>query len=629
MNQRPRWSELFSVVFTGGWKFRHIRKARRLQRRTLKITAVLLSGIVGILLLVVVLRNGNHFVDEPLPSVNGAVSSESNDTPGPDGGESALAEKSTAPIRFSDVTPQTGINFRYYGSPSPEHYMTEQNGGGVALFDFDRDGRLDAFFVNGSDFKNPAEGVGASNCLYRETGLLRFADVTELAGLTDFGFGMGCAAADYDNDGFIDLYVSSFGRDRLWHNNGDGTFLDVTDEAGIENDLWGTSAAFCDLDGDGNLDLYVVNYVDWSPEEAPCFSSGDNPVRVVCSPTGRTGQPDVLFRNLGQREFEEIGSSAGIAIGVEGKGLALAIADFNSDNRPDIYVANDTTPNFLFQNQGNMKFRDVGVAHGVSCSDTGEVGAGMGVSSADIDGDGRLDLCVTNFRHQVDDIFLNIGASGFIAANAELGVDRVSRMKLGFGVLLQDFDLDGWPDLFVANGHIWDLSSVNELSSYQMLPTLLHNHLGQRFVDVAPDAGTYFSSSHIGRAVAAGDLDNDGDVDLVVTQLIESAAILRNDSVASGRVLRVRMIGRTSARQPLGMRVEAYSGLKRYVSCVPSGQSFQASHDERLCFAVGDAATVDRVDVFWGIGQVESWYDLPVDKDLSLVQSTGSSRTED
>jgi enediyne biosynthesis protein E4 len=389
------------------------------------------------------------------------------------------------------------------------------------------------------------------------------------------------------------------------------------------------SAAFCDLDGDGNLDLYVVNYVDWSPEEAPCFSSGENPVRLVCSPTARTGQPDVLFRNLGQREFEEIGASAGIAIAEEGKGLAVAIADLNSDHRPDIYVANDTTPNFLFQNQGGMKFRNVGVAHGVSCSDTGEVGAGMGVSAADIDRDGRLDLCVTNFRHQVDDIFLNIGDSGFVTANAELGVDRVSRMKLGFGIILQDFDLDGWPDLFVANGHIWDLSAVNELSTYQMLPTLLHNRQGHRFADVARDARPYFQASHLGRAVAAGDLDNDGDIDLVVTQLIEGAAILRNDSQPVGRVLRIRLIGRTSARQPLGMRVEVYCGPNRYVSCVPSGQSFQASHDERLCIAVGDAPTVDRVSVFWGDGQVESWFDLPVDADLSLVESTGTSQRQD
>lgn len=531
-------------------------------------------------------------------------------------------------IRFSDVTEGTGIDFRYFGSPSPEHYMTEQNGGGVALFDIDGDGHLDMFFANGSHFRNPAKEPGQSNRMFREIGTLQYADVTELAGLQAYGFGMGCAAGDYNNDGFVDLYVAAFGRDRLWQNNGDGTFNEVTDEAGIDNERWGTSAAFCDLDGDGNLDLYVVNYVDWSPDEQPCFSSGDVPVQIVCSPNGRPGQRDVLFRNLGQQQFEEVGATAGIAIDGDGKGLAVAIADLNADRRPDIYVANDTTRNFLFLNTGNMTFREVGVALGVSNSDTGDVGAGMGVSCADINRDGRLDLGVTNFRHQVDDIFLSIGDSGFIASNAELGVDRVSRMKLGFGILLQDFDLDGWADLFVATGHIWDLSPSNQQSTDQMLPTVMRNDLGRDFVDVGLTAGEYSTTKHSGRAAAAGDLDNDGDVDVVVAQLVECAAILRNDSFHSGKSLRLRLIGRNACRQQLGTRVEVDYGQQHQVVVVPSGQSFQASHDDRLCVAVGNRSTVDRVTVYWSDGQIESWYDLPTMVDLSVVQSSSGVARE-
>jgi len=538
---------------------------------------------------------------------------------------STQATDTVSSIRFTEVTADAGIDFRYYGNPSPEHYMPEQNGGGVALLDIDADGHLDVFLVNGSHFETPATTPEASQRLFRQVGPLSYANITSLAGLHAIGFGMGCAAGDYDNDGFVDLYVAAYGRDRLWHNNGDGTFIEVTDEAGIDNDRWGTSAAFCDLDGDGNLDLYVVNYVDWSPDEPPCFSGGESPVQIVCSPNDRSGQADVLYRNLGQQQFEEVGIAAGIAIEELGKGLAVAIADFNADHRPDIYVANDTARNFLFQNTGNMTFRDVSVAHGVSGSDTGEVGAGMGVSCADIDRDGRLDLTVSNFRHQVDDVFLNIGDSGFVAANADLGVDRISRMKLGFGILLQDFDLDGWPDLFVATGHIWDLSSTNDQSGYQMYPTIMRNDLGRFFVNVAPQAGAYFASKHLGRAAAGGDLDNDGDIDVVVTQMIEGATILRNDSSRAGRVLCLRLIGRTASRQPLGMRVEVRHGRERQVAVVPSGQSFQASHDERLRIAVGDASTVDRVTVHWSDGQTESWNHVPTGIDVSLLQSSGES----
>ncbi|MBI2480810.1 MAG: VCBS repeat-containing protein, partial [Planctomycetia bacterium] len=248
----------------------------------------------------------------------------------------------TDSIRFTAVTKQAGVEFTYYGGPSPEHYMTEQNGGGVAVLDFDGDGQLDIFLANGSHFAKPAAAHAASHQLYRATGPLTYSEVSAAAGVDEFGFGMGCAAGDYDNDGFVDLFLAQYGKNRLWHNDGDGTFSEVTAAAGVTDDRWGTSAAFADLDGDGNLDLYVVNYVEWSPNDPPCYTQHQMPIQISCGPIGRTGQPDVLYHNIGDGTFRDVSDAAGI-VRPESKGLGIAVADFDTDGLLDIYVANDTT----------------------------------------------------------------------------------------------------------------------------------------------------------------------------------------------------------------------------------------------------------------------------------------------
>lgn len=530
-----------------------------------------------------------------------------------------------SPIRFTDVTQQSGIVFRYYGAPTAEQNMIEQNGGGVALLDLDGDSVLDVFLVNGSQFAATAETVGASNEVFRATTDGKYDDVTVVAGLQAFGFGMGCTVGDYDNDGFPDVYATYYGRNRLWHNNGDGTYHEVTTQAGVGNELWGTSAAFADLDADGLPDLYVVNYVTWNATEPPCYSIGEPKVRIVCGANGHSGQSDVLYRNLGQGEFEEVSVTAGIAIPEKGKGLAVAIADFDHDHRPDIFVANDTTGNFLFQNMGEMKFKEVGIQRGVAFNGMGELGAGMGVGCADYNRDGRLDLCVSNFRHQVNDVFANLGESGFVATTSDVGVDQISMLPLSFGILLKDFDLDGWADMFVANGHIWDLSSVSQHSEYKMFPQLLRNRRGQRFVDATQWAGDYFQKRWLGRAVAAGDLDNDGDTDLVVTHIDENVAVLRNDSERAGRSLRIRLIGTQSARQPLGVRVEARFGSERLTSHTPAGESFQSAHDDRLLIALGDVERIDEFRVFWPDGRIELWRNLTAFSPLDLREGTGET----
>ena len=519
-----------------------------------------------------------------------------------------------SPIQFARVPRrESGIDFEYYGSPSDENYMTEQNGGGVALFDADGDGHLDVFLVNGSHFQQPAKAAGASNRLFRQTDKWRFGDVTVAAGLQAFGFGQGCAAADYDNDGFCDLFVAYYGANRLWHNNGDGTFTEVTREAGVGDEGWASSAAFADLDGDGNVELYVVNYVDWIPDRV----TG----KRIPSPMDFDGLPDLLYQNSGDGRFQQIGADAGVSIAKDGKGLAIAIGDLDGDRLPDIYVANDTTRNFLFHNLGGLQFEEIGVPSGSAVSQDGSIGSSMGIAICDYNRDGRPDLFVTNFAEEVLDVFTSIGPAGFVANNAELGVDRPSRHVLNFGIVLADFDLDFWPDMFFANGHLWDETAAG--GEYKMYPNLLQNSRGSRFIDVSRAAGDYFERRWLARAVAFGDLDNDGDADLVVSHLLDPTEILRNDSDRAGHVLRLKLIGIRSARQALGARVEAVVGGQLIVAHVPSGESFQASHDDRMLIPIGDATTVEEIRVHWPQGRVETWKHLRAGELVLLVQGSG------
>jgi hypothetical protein len=519
----------------------------------------------------------------------------------------------TSSLRFETIGPESGLNFTYFGSPTQRLHMFEQNGGGVAMIDFDGDDRLDLFFSNGSDPAEPAESQGASSRLFRATGPLRYEDVTAAAGLESFGFGMGCAVGDYDGDGFADLFQAGYGGNRLWHNNGDGTLTDVTEAAGLASSLWSTSAAFADLDGDGHLDLYVTTYVDYPADHPPCYLKTDRGVlQVTCDPSGLPAQPDLLYRNLGNGSFEEVSRSSGVGLAPDGKGLDVAIADLDDDGRLDIYVANDTTRNFLFHNLGGMRFEEVGVSQGVALSADGRTQGSMGIGCADSNGDGMLDLCVANFEREVNDFYENMGDAGFAAVNGRLGLDAVSRPMLGFGVALYDFDLDHYPDLFVANGHIWDTTSWGVGYEYEMRPTLMANNRGRRFVEVTTQAGDYFQHAWLGRATAVGDLDNDGDYDLVVAHLKKPAAILRNDSSHAGQAVRLRLVGTRSSRDALGARIRWTVGGRRWTIHVPSGGGFQGSSDQRVLLAVDRQAQIEELLVRWPNGSEERWANLPV-----------------
>ncbi len=529
------------------------------------------------------------------------------------------ATKKLSSIQFTPVAKAAGVDFTYYGGPSPERYMTEQNGGGVALLDFDGDGQLDIFFANGSHFARPAEQCGASHQLYRATGKLTYVEVSGPARLNDFGFGMGCAVGDYDNDGFADLFLAQYGKNRLWHNNGDGTFADVTDATGLTDNRWGTSAAFADLDGDGNLDLYVVNYVEWSPDDAPCYTQHPTPIHISCGPIGRPGQPDLLYHNSGDGMFSDVSKVAGI-VRAESKGLGLAVADFDSDGWLDIYVANDTTENFLFRNRRGMRFDEAGIASGVAVGADGLAHSGMGVACADVDGDGRFDLFVTNFDNEVNDLYLNLVGTGFLNVNQAFGLDLVSRPMLGFGTLFSDFDADGDPDLFVANGHIWDLTPLQLHYAYRMKQQVLCNDQGQRFADTSSAAGPYFQIPRLGRAVAAGDLDDDGDDDLVVGHVESPAELLRNDSTRAQATCRLRFIGTRSVRQPLGCRVEVSSGQRHNTYWIPSGGGFQSSSDPEIVVVCDSSKAFDEVTIQWPGQEQETWRDVPVTPVVTLLQ---------
>lgn len=533
-------------------------------------------------------------------------------------------ERMTSGFRFTDVTSESGIKFEYYGGPSSAGHMTEQNGGGVAVFDFDRDGALDLFFANGSRFDKSAADAEASNKLFRASENFTYRDVTRISGLESYGFGMGTCAGDFDNDGFVDLFLACYGRNRLWRNNGDGTFVDITDTAGVGDELWGTSAAFADLDNDGLLDLYVVNYLNWSPDDEPCTLSEDSNIRIVCSPMTRSGQADLLFQNRGDGSFFEIGNDAGVHIAESGKGLALSVADFNSDGLLDVYVVNDTTKNFLFLNKSQMLFEESAVRAGAGLSSDGVQGSGMGVGVADYDRNGHLDLCVSNFQNQANDLYANLGDAGFVTTNEETGLDLVSRPWLSFGILFADFNLDQWPDMFVANGHIWDKRSLNPDYDYLMPSQLVRNLNGRRFKEVPAEAGAYFARRRLARAVAAGDLDNDGDADLVIQHLAAPPAVLRNDFAGERHGVSIEIIGTVSARQPLGMSITVLDDGEEFVLRVPSGDSFQASHDHRVLFASGNHSSIDELKVMWSTGVVESWQKvIPDQQRIRLIEGTG------
>jgi len=544
---------------------------------------------------------------------------------------------------FSEVSAAVGIEFERYDDIRGLHRLLEANGGGVALFDFDNDTRLDVFFTNGCRLPLSERDGTHSNQLFRNGSDGRFSVATGPAGLTQSGYFQGCTVGDFDNDGFEDLYIAAFGDNALWHNQGDGTFRDVTQETGTRVGRWSSSPAFADLNGDGLLDLFVVTYIearDDPPLLCPHSSSRDG--YIQCSPTMFRASDDVLFLNDGAGNFIDITDAAGVA-GVDGKGLGIAVFDADQDGLPDVFIANDGTPNFLYINQGHAgesaggvpvpKFLDQAFELGVAVNSHGKAQAGMGVAVSDVDGDGRPDLFVTNFFGEGNSLYRNLGPAGFEEASNASGLGPPSRRWLGFGTAFFDADNDGWPDLFVTNGHVDDLTSFSEVP-YRMPPLLFRSQHDGRFLDVTSWGGPYFDGAWLGRGVAIGDLDADGDQDIVVSHQRAPSAVLRNETLSGQRSVSLRLVGRGGSNRSAFHTIVNLRGLAcPLVREVVGGGSFQSASDRSIHIGLGDSAVLPGIEIRWPDGTVETRENIEPGRYLvvqgrELVVMTTSDRNQ-
>jgi tetratricopeptide (TPR) repeat protein len=523
--------------------------------------------------------------------------------------------------RFEEIAERSGVHFQYNCGVTPKLFIADTMGGGVALFDYDNDGWLDIYFINGCPLPFDRRRPPQQNQLYHNEGDGTFVEITERAGAPGRGYGMGCAAGDFDNDGYDDLFLTGMGETVLYRNRGDGTFEDVTKHAGVTSSRWTTAAGFGDLDGDGDLDLVVVTYVEADPEAVlECRDEFGKPIH--CPPQRFPAQLDLLFRNNGDGTFTDVSRAAGIEV-PDGRGLGLAIADFDGDGRLDIFVANDGSANVLFRNRGGLHFEEVGPSAGVAYDGSGQATASMGVVADDFNGDGRIDLFHTNFVNQTNTLRWNLGGGMFVDGTLTANLTGPSRAKTGFGTVALDVDNDGTLDLFVANGHTDDQPWFN--TPMAQTPQLFLGREQGRFESAGTAASPYFDRPVVGRGVAAGDLDNDGRVDLVVVHRDVPVALLHNRT-RGGHWLGVRLRGRRSGRTPIGARVTCRAGGRTSVRWLTSGTSYLSASDPGLYFGLGTAPIVERLEVHWPSGIVQAWSNLPADQIWGIQEGDNNVR---
>ena len=523
---------------------------------------------------------------------------------------------------FTDDAAGVGLRFVFDQDPSPDRQLPETMSGGVGLLDYDGDGRLDVYCVQGGPLKPNAGRPSPGDRLFRNRGDGTFEDKTEASGIAAMprGYGHGVTVGDIDNDGRPDLFVTRFGSYALYRNRGDGTFEDKTDAAGLGGARgWPTSAAFADLDGDGDLDLYVCHYLKWDRDRPTRCFDAESKRPTYCQPKAFEAEPDHLFRNDGGR-FVDVSAEAGI-VDRDGRGLGVVAADLDGDNRIDLFVANDTTANFAFFNQGGLRFRESGLESGLAANAAGGYLAGMGVAYGDADGDGRPDLAVTNFYDESTTLYRNLGRGFFADAGAASGIAAPSRYLLGFGISFLDYDNDGRLDLATADGHVND---SRPLYPYAMPMLLLAGNGSGRFVDATASAGPPLTAPRIGRGLAVGDLDNDGRVDLLVVSQGEPLAYLHNDT-PGGRYLVLRLEGDRSGRDAVGARVVVTSGGRRRSVWRFGGGSYLSASDSRLHVGLGGRNRAESVEVFWPSGRTDRFENLKADTGYLLREGRSAA----
>ena len=528
----------------------------------------------------------------------------------------------TPRVVFENVTTAAGITMRPSNGASPDKYLAETMGSGAVFFDADGDGWIDLFLVDGGSVADPALAAKAQHRLYRNQHDGTFADVTAKSRIKAPDYGMGACAGDVDNDGRVDLYVTGYGGNALYHNDGNLVFSDVTRDAGVGAARWSTSCAFLDVDRDGDLDLFVANYLDAAKTNNRFCGDPQRKIRVYCHPLNYKGLPSVLYRNNGNGVFTDVSAAAGLASFV-GNGLGVAVGDYDDDGLPDVFVANDGVPNFLFHNEGGARFAEVGLQAGVSVARDGKPRAGMGTEFADYNGDGRLDLVVTNHEFETHSLFRNDGGGVFTDTTVESGLGPATLPFVGFGVVFFDFDNSGALDLAIVNGHVIDNTALFRAGSTHAQRKLLFRNLnGRRMQEIGSVAGTGFARAGVGRTLIVGDVDNDGDLDLLVTNNGQAPELLRNRTSGGNAVL-LRLVGVASNRDALGARVSVTAAGRTQVREVKSGSSYLGQNDLRLHVGLGTATSVDRVDIRWPSGRVERLDTMPANRVVTVQEGRG------
>ncbi|HEX4604502.1 MAG TPA: CRTAC1 family protein [Candidatus Angelobacter sp.] len=537
-------------------------------------------------------------------------------------GLSAYAQPANSNVRFTDITQAAGIHFEHTNGAFGGKYLPEALGPGCAFIDYDNDGFPDILIVNGQDF--PGHGhAQATLKLYHNNGDGTFTDVTVKAGLNISIYGMGVAVGDYDNDGYDDIFITALGQSLLFHNNGNGTFKDVTKSAGLSGiKEFSTSAAWVDYDRDGKLDLLVANYVQWTPQtDVRCTLDGLH--KSYCTPESYRGASLRLWHNLGNGKFQDVTNFAGL-YDSSSKSLGIAVLDYNNDGWPDFLIANDTQPNKLYLNNHNGTFTESGVSAGIAFSEDGLARAGMGVDAADYDRSGRPSVIITNFANQMMSLYHNEGNGLFVDEAPKSTVGKSSLLTLGFGCFFFDYDLDGWPDIFVANGHIEsDIEKIQKRIKYRQPPHLFRNLSGGRFEEVTADAGAAFGTPRVARGAAYADIDNDGDLDLLITTNGGPAVLFRNDGGNRNHSLRIKLQGVQSNRNGIGavVRIE-YSGEKQWQT-LRSGSSYLSQSELVLTFGLGSKTNVSRIEVQWPSGQTDKLLDIAADQTITIKEGVG------